>query len=88
MTKYIVESIGMFRQIHVVEAESEEEAYEIAETADDNWQEFLGTTKVDVSEFTEEHISVFRKKEFFWEGVSFKNENGDLSYRHPNGSVS
>ena len=88
MTKYIVESIGMFRQVHVVEAESEEKAFEIAETADDNWQEFLGTTKVDVSEFTEEHISVFRKKEFFWEGVSFKDGNGELKYRHPDGSVS
>jgi hypothetical protein len=88
MTKYIVESIGMFRQIHVVEAKNEEEAYEIAETADDNWQEFLGTTKVDVTEFTEEHISVFRKKEFFWEGESFKDESGAIKYRHPNGSVS
>ena len=88
MTKYIVESIGMFRQIHVVEAKNEEEAFKVAETADDNWQEFLGTTKVDVSEFTEEHISVFRKKEFFWEGVSFKNENDELKYRHPDGSVS
>lgn len=86
--KYIVESVGMFRQIHVVEAKDENEAFEIAETADDNWQEFLGTTKIDVSEFTEEHISVFRKKEFFWEGVSFKDENGELKYKHPDGSVS
>ena len=86
--KYIVESIGMFRQIHVVEAENEEEAFKVAETADDNWQEFLGTTKVDVTEFTEEHISVFRKKEFFWEGVSFKDENGELKYKHRDGSVS
>jgi hypothetical protein len=88
MTKYIVESIGMFRQIHVVEAENEEEAFKVAETADDNWQKFLGTTKVDVSECTEEHLSVYRKKEFWWEGVSFKDENGEIKYRHPNGTVS
>jgi hypothetical protein len=88
MTKYIVESIGMFRQIHVVEAENEEEAFKVAETADDNWQQFLGTTKVDVSECTEEHLSVYRKKEFWWEGVSFKDENGEIKYRHPNRTVS
>ena len=88
MTKYIVESIGMFRQVHIVEAESEEKAFEIAETADDNWQEFLGTTKVDVAEFTEEHASVFRKKQYFWEGVSFKDESGAIKYKHPDGSVS
>jgi hypothetical protein len=87
MTKYIVESIGMFRQVHVVEAENEEEAFKVAETADDNWQEFLGTTKIDVSEFTEEHISVFRKKEYFWEGVSFKDESGVVHYKHTNGKV-
>jgi hypothetical protein len=86
--KYIVESIGMFRQVHVVEAESEEKAFEIAETADDNWQEFLGTTKVDVSESTEEHLSVYRKKAYWWEGESFKDEKGEIKYRHPNGSVS
>ena len=27
--KYIVESIGMFRQVHIVEAESEEKAFEL-----------------------------------------------------------
>ena len=86
--KYIVETIGMFRQVHVVEAETKEEAYEIAEVADDNWQEFLGTTKIDVSEYTEEHISFFKKKEFYWEVISFKDENGEIKYRHPDGSVS
>jgi len=89
MTKYIVESIGMFRQIHVVEAKNEKEAFKIAEIADDNWQEFLGTTKIDVTEFTEEHISVFRKKKYFWEGVSSFDEDGRVvRYKHPDGSVS
>ena len=88
MAKYIVESIGMFRQIHVIEAESKDAAMEIARTADDNWQEYLGEMKVDISEFTAERIKHFQEKEFFWDGVSFKNENGELKYRHPNGSVS
>jgi len=85
--KYIVETIGMFRQVHVVEAESKEEAFAVAEVADDNWQEFLGMTKLDVSEYTEEQVAHYRKKEFWWEGVSFKDENGVLKYKHPDGSV-
>ena len=40
--KYIVESVGMFRMVHVVECENEADALLIAEHADDNWQEHLG----------------------------------------------
>ena len=87
MTKYIVESIGMFRQVHVVEAENEDAAMEIARTADDNWQQYLGEMKVDISEFTPERIKHFQEKEFFWEGISFKDENGVVRYKHKNGQV-
>jgi len=87
MAKYIVESIGMFRQVHVVEAENEDTAMEIARTADDNWQEYLGEMKVDISEFTPERIKHFQEKEFFWEGISFKDENGVVRYKHKNGQV-
>jgi hypothetical protein len=87
MTKYIVESIGMFRQVHVVEAENEDTAMEIARTADDNWQQYLGEMKVDISEFTPERIKHFQEKEFFWEGISFKDENGVVRYKHKNGQV-
>jgi len=85
--KYIVESIGMFRQVHVVEAENEDTAMEIARTADDNWQQYLGEMKVDISEFTPERIKHFQEKEFFWEGISFKDENGVVRYKHKNGQV-
>ena len=87
MAKYIVESIGMFRQVHVVEAENEDTAMEIARTADDNWQQYLGEMKVDISEFTPERIKHFQEKEFFWEGISFKDENGEIRYKHKNGEV-
>jgi len=87
MAKYIVESIGMFRQVHVVEAENEDTAMEIARTADDNWQQYLGEMKVDISEFTDERIKHFQEKEFFWEGISFKDENGVVRYKHKNGQV-
>ena len=83
MAKYIVETLQVHRHVHVVEAGDEQEALEIARLADDNWQEYLGELKIDINEFTEEQISHFRKKEFFWDGVSYKDENGVVNYRHP-----
>jgi hypothetical protein len=82
--KYIVETIGLFRQVHVVESENEEDALAIAKVADDNWQEYLGEVKMDINEFTEEQISLFKKKQYFWDGVSYRDENGAIEYKHPN----
>ena len=81
--KYIVEMIQLHRMIHVVEADNEEDALSIAKVADDNWQEYLGELKIDVNEFTEEQISHFRKKEFFWDGVSYRDANGVIEYKRP-----
>jgi transcription elongation factor len=85
--KYIVETLGIFRMVHVVEAENKDEAFRIAQAADDNWQEHLGEMRVDICEYTEEQIAHFRKKQYFSDHVSFKDENGVLSYLHPNGEV-
>lgn len=85
--KYIVETLGIFRMVHVVEAENKDEAYTIASITDDNWQEHLGEMRVDICEYTEEQIAHFRKKQYFSDHVSFKDENGALSYLHPNGQV-
>ena len=81
--KYIVESIGVFRMIHVVEAKDEGEAFEIARHADENWQEHLGEMKIDVQPYTEEHIKHFEEKEFWWNGVAKFDENGEVTYIHP-----
>ena len=85
--KFIVESIGFFRMVHVVESETEDEAFRIALSADDNWQEHLGEMKIDISEYTEEQIAHFKKKQYFWDGVAFKDENGFVGYIYPNGEV-
>jgi len=88
MKKYIVETIGMHRMVHVVEAKREDEAMEIARTADDKRQEYLGEVKVDIAEFTPERIKHFEEKDFFWSGISFKDENCDVHYKHKNGQIS
>jgi hypothetical protein len=88
MKTFIVETIGMHRQVHLVEAADEDTAMEIARVADDNWQEYLGEVKIDISEHTPERVKHFEEKEYFWAGISFRDENGKLSYRHPNGTVS
>jgi hypothetical protein len=85
MPKYIVEQLSCFRNVHVVEAESQEEAIAISEQADDNWQEWLGCLKVDVNEYTEERISYFRDRDYFWSGVAYKDADGFVGYIHPNG---
>lgn len=81
--KYIVETLQVHRMVHVVEAENEDEALKVARVADDNWQEYLGELKIDVNEFTEEQISHFKKKEFFWDGVSYLDEEGQIQYKRP-----
>jgi hypothetical protein len=81
--KYIVETIQLHRMVHVVEADNEEGALAIAKVADDNWQEYLGELKIDCNEFTEEQIAHFRKKEFFWDGVSYLDSNGAVEYKRP-----
>ena len=83
--KYIVETMQSFRHIHVVEAESENEALKIASVADDNWQEWLGNLKVDLNEYTDERIAYFKNKDYFWAGVSYKDSDGMLAYIHPSG---
>lgn len=83
MPKYIVESLSTFRHVHVIEAESKEKAFEIADKAEYNWEEYLGLLKIDVTEYSEERIKTFKDKEFFWNGVSYVDENGQIEYKQP-----
>lgn len=80
--KYIVETIGIHRHIHVVEAENEKQAFEIAQIADPNWEEYLGQHRVSVEEFNEDRIQYFKNKQFYWDGVSTL-EDGEVAYIHP-----
>ena len=85
MPKYIVEQISVHRNVYVVEAENEVEAKKIASVADDNWQQWIGQLDVDVNEYSEERIAYFKHKDYFWDGVSYKDADGYLAYIHPSG---
>ena len=85
MPKYIVEQLSVFRNVYVIESDSEEEAVKISEYADDNWQEWLGCMKVDINEYTDERIAYFKDKDYFWAGVTYKDKDGYIAYHHPSG---
>ncbi len=85
MPKYIVEQISVHRSVYVVEAENEVEAKKVASVADDNWQSWLGQLDVDVNEYSDERIAYFKDKDYFWDGVSYKDADGYLAYIHPSG---
>ena len=85
MPKFIVEQLSCFRNVHVIEAENEQEAIAISEQADDNWQEWLACLKIDVNEFSEERVAFFKDKQYFWNGVTYKDADGFIAYEHPTG---
>ena len=81
MPVFIVETLSAYRHVHVVEADNKEDALVVADKADYNWEEYLGLLKIDVNEFTEEQIKVFKEKPFFWSGVSYLDESGEATYK-------
>lgn len=87
MKKYIVETIAMYRMVHVVEVEDEADIPLLTKNADDNWQEHLGELRFDIAEYSEEKVARFREKQFFWDGVSFIDSDGYIKYKYPNGEV-
>ena len=87
MTKYIVEQLMVYRNVYVVEADNETQAIKVAEHADDNWQKFLGTTTIDINEYTDVRIAYFKEKEYFWDGCSYVDAEGFIAYRYPNGDT-
>ena len=87
MAKFIIEQVSLHRNVYVVEAETEAEARKVANVADDNWQAWLGHLDVDVNEYSDERIAYFKNKDYFWDGVSYKDADGFLAYIHPSGNL-
>lgn len=87
MKKYIVETVSMYRMVHVVEVEDESDIPLLTQNADDNWQQHLGELRFDITEYSEEKVARFREKDYFWDGVSTINEAGFIVYKYPNGEI-
>lgn len=85
--KYIVETLSLFKLYHVVEAENEADAMLIAENADDNYQDWLGIIKCDIEECTDIRLEKLKGKEYFFDGVSFINDEGFIAYKHADGNT-
>jgi len=84
--KYIVETIQTFREVHVVEAENEEIAKQIAEKSDYNMSKWLGTQVASVYSYTDEHLERFKQEDqYFWAGVKSIDEEGWVCYQMPGG---
>ncbi len=87
MAKYIVEVLTSFREAHVVEAKSREEAEKIAQNSDYNMSACLGTQILSVRPHSEEAIEQYRDEdEYFWIGVKSVNDEGYLVYTTEHGS--
>jgi hypothetical protein len=85
--KYIVETISTFRQVHVVEADSEFDALYLAEHADDNWQDHLGVMKYSITECTEQTLAPYKAMKYFWDGVASLDADRNIKYVYPDGRV-
>lgn len=87
MPKFIVETLVNFREIHVVEADSRENAAKIAQNSDYNMSVCLGTQILTVKPYSEAAVDDYIvEDEYFWEGVKSANADGYLVYTTNNGS--
>jgi 1-aminocyclopropane-1-carboxylate deaminase/D-cysteine desulfhydrase-like pyridoxal-dependent ACC family enzyme len=86
--RYIVESISTFHEMHVVEADSKEDAKLVAENADWNSSVHVGVQVLGVYAANEHDKARMKAKDdYFFEGYSHINKEGVLAYHHENGLV-
>jgi hypothetical protein len=84
--KYIVETIVTFREVHVVEAENEEIAKEIALNSDYNLSTCLGAQVATMYPYSEYDIERFcAEDKYFWKGIKGVDAEGFLTYTKPGG---
>ena len=87
MPKFIVETLQTFHEVHVIEAENEEQAKKISEQSDYNASIYLGQTNVDVQKFSESKLKRRKEREpYFFDGYTAV-EDGSLVYRKPDGTL-
>ena len=86
MAHFIVETLQTFREVHVIEANSREDAEKIAENSDYNMSVFLGSQILTVKPYSHVSIEEYRAEDkYFWEGVKSVNADGYLVYTTSHG---
>jgi hypothetical protein len=84
--KFVVETVNTFYEVHLVEAENEEEAQFIVQNSDYNASKWLGQQVANVSEFDERDLPRLRQVDsYFFEGVA-TIEDDYLVYKNMDGS--
>ncbi len=85
--KFVVESVSTFYEVHLVEAESAEQAEKIARNSDYNASKWLGQQIANVSEFKEEDLPRLQQLDsYFFEGYAGL-EDGCLRYYKMDGTI-
>lgn len=83
---FAVESFSTFAEVHLVEAESVEEAEFIAQHSDYNASKWLGQQISTVVEFQERDKERFNQLDsYFFDGYAYVDEEGCLGYKKMNG---
>ena len=85
--KYVVETVSSFYEIHLVEAENEEEARFITENSDYNASKWLGQQVANISEFDERDMPRLKNVDsYFFDGYA-TIEDDKLLYRKMDGTL-
>lgn len=86
---FAVESFSTFHEVHLVEAEDEEQAKKIAQHSDYNASKWLGqqfSTVVEFNKENEEQVARLNQLDsYFFEGYAYVDEEGCLGYKKMNG---
>jgi 1-aminocyclopropane-1-carboxylate deaminase/D-cysteine desulfhydrase-like pyridoxal-dependent ACC family enzyme len=82
MKKFIIETLQVFHETHVVEAESEEVARKIVEHSDYNTSKHIGQSILTVRNFSMTEIErLLNEDKYFFKGYASLDEEGYLVYK-------
>lgn len=85
--KFVVETVNTFYEVHIVEAENEDEAQFIVQNSDYNASKWLGQQVANISEFDERDMPRLENVDsYFFDGYA-TIEDDYLLYRKMDGSL-
>lgn len=83
---FAVESVSTFYEVHLVEAEDEDEAKIIASNSDYNASKWLGQQFSSIYEYSDKDRARYDQFDsYFFDGYAYLNENQGLCYKKMNG---